>query len=68
MGYDQSIVGKTKQNGQYVAGSVRITLGTLLVGATYRLSPRTSLNFALGVGVTRDTPDVTFTLRVPITF
>ena len=68
IGYDQSIVGKTKQNGEYVAGGVRITLGTLLLGGTYRLNQRTSLNFALGVGVTRDTPDVTFTMRVPFTF
>lgn len=68
IGYDQSIVGKTKQNGEDVAGGVRITLGTLLLGGTYRLSQRTSLNFALGVGVTRDTPDVTFTVRVPISF
>ena len=68
IGYDQSTVGKTKQNGEYVAGGVRITLGTLLLGATYRLNQKTSLNFALGVGVTRDTPDVTFTMRVPITF
>ncbi len=68
IGYDQSIVGKTKQNGEYVAGGVRLTLGTLLLGATYRLTPKTSLNFALGVGVTRDTPDVTFTMRVPISF
>ena len=68
IGYDQSVIGKTKQNGEYVAGGVRITLGTLLLGGTYRLNQRTSLNFALGVGVTRDTPDVTFTVRVPITF
>lgn len=68
IGYDQSIVGKTKQNGEEVAGGVRITMGTLLLGGTYRLSQHTSLNFALGVGVTRDTPDVTFTVRVPINF
>jgi hypothetical protein len=68
LGYDQSIVGKTKQNGQEVAGAVRMTLGTLLLGGTYRFSERTSLNVALGVGVTRDTPDMTLTARVPITF
>ena len=68
IGYDQSIIGKTKQNGQEVAGAVRITLGTLLLGGTYRFSDRMSLNVALGVGVTRDTPDVTFTARLPINF
>ncbi|HSX64519.1 MAG TPA: transporter, partial [Pseudoxanthomonas sp.] len=68
LGYDQNIVGKTKQNGDEVAGAVRVTLGTLLLGGTYRFSEKVSLNVALGVGVTRDTPDVTFTARVPVTF
>ncbi len=68
MGYDQSIVDKTRQNGQDVAGSVRVTLGTLLLGGTYRFNENVSLNVALGAGLTRDTPDVNFNIRVPVTF
>ncbi len=68
LGYDTSLIGKTKQNGRDSPGSVRITLGTLLLGGTYRFSDRWSLNVALGVGVTRDTPDMTLTARVPISF
>ena len=68
IGYDQSIVGKTKQDGREVAGAVRTTLGTLLLGGTYRFSDRMSLNVALGVGVPRDTPDLPLTARVPINF
>lgn len=68
IGYDMSVVGKTQQNGQDVAGAVRVTLATLLLGGTYRFNDRVSLNVALGAGLTRDTPDVTFTARVPITF
>lgn len=68
LGYDTSLIGKTKQNGRESPGSVRITLGTLLLGGTYRFSERWSLNVALGVGVTRDTPDMTLTARVPISF
>ena len=68
IGYDQSIVGKTKQDGREVAGAVRTPLCTLLLGGTYRFSDRMSLNVALGVGVTRDTPDLTLTARVPINF
>lgn len=68
IGYDHSIVGKTRQNGRAVAGAVRYNLGTLLLGGTYRFNERASLNVALGVGVTRDTPDVTLTARVPINF
>ena len=68
IGYDQSIVGKTKQNGQTVPGSVRTVLGTLLVGYSYRLSDKRTLNLAIGAGLTRDTPDLTVTLRLPMTF
>lgn len=68
IGYDSSFIGKTQQNGADAPGAVRITLGTLLLGASYRFDERYTLNVALGVGVTRDTPDVTLTARVPITF
>jgi len=68
IGYDMNVVGKTQQNGRDVAGAVRVTLATLLLGGTYRFSDRVSLNVALGAGLTRDTPDVSFTARVPITF
>jgi len=46
-------------------GAVRVILGTLLLGGSYRLSERISLNVALGVEVTRDTPDVSLTVQVP---
>lgn len=68
LGYDQSIVLPTTQNGQTVPTSVRVILATLLVGYSYRLTPKTTLNLSIGAGLTRDTPDVTFTLRVPIAF
>lgn len=68
IGYDQSIIGVTEQNGIAVPGSVRTTLGNLLLGISYRYNPTSTLNLSVGVGVTRDTPDVSFTLRAPITF
>jgi TolA-binding protein len=68
IGYDQSIVLPTSQNGQTVPGSVRVILGTLLIGYSYRLSPKTTLNFSIGAGLTRDTPDLTLTLRLPMSF
>ena len=67
-GYDHASVGKTKVDGQNAPGSVRVQLGTLLFGYSYRLGPQRSLNVSLGTGVTRDTPDVTLTVRVPVTF
>lgn len=68
IGYDQSIVLPTSQNGQTVPGSVRVVLGTLLIGYSYRVTPKTTLNFSIGAGLTRDTPDLTLTLRVPMSF
>lgn len=68
LGYDHSSIGRTKQNGIAVPGSVRTQLGTLLLGYSYRLSERRSLNVSVGAGLTRDTPDVSLTIRVPTTF
>ena len=67
LGYDQSFVGATSVNGQTLAGSTRTVLCSLLVGGSYKINDHRTLNVALGVGVTRDTPDVTLTIRVPIT-
>lgn len=68
IGYDQNFVGKTQQNGDDAPGAVKVVLGTLMLGGSYRFSEATTLNVALGIGVTRDTPDVTLTARVPISF
>ncbi|PMQ02770.1 hypothetical protein DyAD56_23120 [Dyella sp. AD56] len=68
IGYDQSFVGITKQNNQTVPGSVKTVLGTLLIGGSWRFSDKRTLNFTLGVGVTRDTPDLTVTVRMPMMF
>jgi hypothetical protein len=51
-----------------VAGSAKSVLGTLLIGGSYRFNEKRTLNFTLGVGVTRDTPDATVTVRVPMAY
>lgn len=68
IGYDHASVGKTKINGGDALNSVRTQIGTLLLGASHRLSDRTSLNVSVGVGATRDTPDIQLSVRVPMTF
>jgi opacity protein-like surface antigen len=68
IGYDHASVGKTKVAGQVAAESVRVQLGTLLLGYSYRLNDNKTLNVTLGAGLTRDTPDVTLTVRMPISF
>ncbi|HEX2083057.1 MAG TPA: acetate kinase [Xanthomonadaceae bacterium] len=68
MGLDTSFVGKTEMNGEDAPGAVRMVLGTLVLGGSYRFSDTMNLNVALGVGVTRDTPDMMLTARLPISF
>ena len=68
IGYDHSAIGRTQQNNVTVPGSVRTQLGTLLLGYSFRVTPKTSLSLSVGAGLTRDTPDVTLTMRVPIAF
>jgi uncharacterized coiled-coil protein SlyX len=67
-GYDHSSIGRMRQNGATVPSSVRTQLGTLVTGYSYRLSDTRSLNVSVGVGVTRDTPDVSLTVRMPTNF
>lgn len=68
IGYDHASVGRTKQNGVAAADSVRVQLGTLLLGFSYRLNPQRTLSLSLGAGLTRDTPDMSLTLRMPTSF
>jgi hypothetical protein len=68
LGYDHSSIARTRQEGLAVPGSVRTQLGTLLMGYSYRLSGNRALNVSVGAGLTRDTPDVSLSIRVPTTF
>jgi hypothetical protein len=67
IGYDHNSVSRMRQNGQVIPGSVRLQLGTLLLGGSYRLSNNRTLNLSVGAGLTRDTPDVTLMVRMPFT-
>lgn len=66
IGYDHSSVGKTEVNGLSAPDAVRFQLGTLLLGYSYRLDSKRTLNISLGAGLTTDTPDVTLTVRMPL--
>jgi hypothetical protein len=65
LGFDLNSVGRTRQNGSPVASSVRTQLASLLLGYSYRLGPKNSVNVALATGLTRDTPDLSLSLRLP---
>lgn len=68
MGVDLNSVGRTRQNGDPVRNSVRTQLATLLLGYSYRYSNKTSFSIAVGAGLTRDTPDLTLNLKIPMSF
>jgi hypothetical protein len=68
LGYEHNSIGSTLQGGVPVPGSVRSQLGTLLLGYSYRLSDKRTLNVSVGAGMTRDTPDVSLTVRRPTNF
>ncbi len=65
--YDQKIYSHTTQNGEDIAGT-DFNVGMLYFGASYVTSPKSFLNFSVGVGLTNDAPDVTLEIRLPIRF
>jgi hypothetical protein len=68
IGYDHSSVGRMYQNGAVIPGSVRVQLGTLLLGASYKMDNQRTLSVSIGAGMTRDTPDMTLMVRMPFMF
>lgn len=68
MGVELNSVGRTRQNSEVVRGSVRTQLSSLLMGYSYRYSEKTSFNLTVGAGLTRDTPDLSLTIRFPYSF
>ena len=68
IGVEVSTLGRLKQNGENVPGSVRTTLASLLLGYSFRWDQKRTINLSVGAGLTRDTPDVTLTMRVPFAF
>lgn len=68
LGYDHSVVGKTKIESQTASLSQRVHLGTLLIGYSYRYAPNRNINLSLGMGATRDAADAQITLRMPYSF
>ncbi|MBK6006401.1 acetate kinase [Ramlibacter ginsenosidimutans] len=68
IGVDLSTIGRTQQNGADVPGSVRTTLASLLLGYSLRWDQNHTVNLSVGAGLTRDTPDLTLTVRMPFNF
>ena len=68
LGYEHTYIAKTKIEGVVSPSSTSVQMASLLMGFSYRVNPKSSVNLSLGAGLTRDTPDTQITLRVPISF
>jgi len=66
IGYDHATVFTTRQNGVIIPNTATVQLGSMLFGLSYRLRPKTTLNFTLGAGLTQEAPNVQLTFRLPI--
>ncbi|HEY4445519.1 MAG TPA: hypothetical protein VGN30_14620 [Steroidobacteraceae bacterium] len=72
VGYQHSVVYQTSQpvpaTGRALARTGTLQLGTLRFGVAYALTERFNVNTTIGIGVTRDSPDLEATIRLPYRF
>jgi hypothetical protein len=66
--YSHNMVFETEQNGDTIPDSTILQVGSLNIGASYKLRENTSLNFIASAGVTEDAPDIRLMFKVPISF
>jgi hypothetical protein len=66
-GFDQQFKFVTRVNGARIPGSDGVA-ATATIGLDQVLSSRALLDVTLGVGVTRDAPDYTLMVSIPIRF
>lgn len=67
LGYEHSFVFESEVDGAEVVGS-SLQVGSLLIGGSYRVSENTTVNLSVGVGATKEAPDVSLSLRIPTNF
>ncbi|MEF3076599.1 transporter [Methylobacter sp. Wu1] len=67
LGYSHKHVFRSDINGAPVSDS-ELDIGQLLVGYSFKYTPKTTLNLSLGIGTTDDSQDVKLNVRVPMTF
>jgi hypothetical protein len=67
IGYDYQAFSSQAIAGQTQLGTA-VQIGSVLLGYSYRLSSRLSLNLTTAIGTTQDAPNTHVVLRVPIQF
>jgi hypothetical protein len=67
LGYDHTVFERpSSASNLLLTTTPQVTqIGVLLVGGAYRLSDRSFMNVVVGVGATREAPDLQVTLRIP---
>jgi hypothetical protein len=65
--WDQAFTRGTTVNGVRIPGS-NLVGGTLRVGGSYIYMPGNIIDLSLGIGLTRDVPNLQFTVGVPLRF
>lgn len=70
LGYDHTVFSRpTSASNILLTTTPHVTqIGVLLIGGSYRWSERSFVNFVVGVGATREAPDLQVTLRIPTAF
>lgn len=69
LGYEHAYIFPTKTEiGGTLQKSSHLQVGSLVLGMSYRLTERQSMNWNFEFGVTHDAPDVAITLRLPMDF
>jgi len=70
LGYDHTVFSRpTSASNILLTTTPHVTqIGVLLIGGSYRWSDRSFVNFVVGVGATREAPDLQVTLRIPTAF
>lgn len=68
LGYSHDTVFKTQQNGNAIANSQVLQVGSLNLGYAYAVTPNVNVNLNIGAGLTDDAPDARLLLQVPVSF
>jgi len=64
---NQRVTSHTTQNGSPLPDSALNAI-SFNIGATYVIPPRMAVDFVVGIGLSKDAPDVTVLIRTPIMF
>jgi hypothetical protein len=60
------VIGKDRQNGVQIPNAMTTHVGSFLLGYSFRVGTKTSVNLTLSAGLTEAAPDMQLTVRIPV--